>query len=94
MLSERSQTQRPHATRFSLHKICAEIINVLDKKPQPLVCDSCVYRMQAACLPLATTCLQCAQLVHCDLFIVSTAFLDGFFIILLAVDWNSEYERE
>lgn len=47
MLSERSQTRRPHATRVSLHKTRTEIINVLDEKPQQN-CDSCVLRMQPA----------------------------------------------
>lgn len=47
MLSEKSQTQRPHATRFSLHKIYAEVINILDKKRQE-ACNACLFRMQAA----------------------------------------------
>lgn len=87
MLSERSQTQRPHATRFSLHKICVKIVNVLDKPQQ--VCDSCVYRM------LPDTFAPCHHMLAAHppfslRSIVSTLFLGGFFIILLALGLNSD----
>lgn len=39
---------------------------------------------------LAITGLQCSHLFHCDQEPISTAFLGGFFIILLAVDVNPD----